>query len=342
MGSPRLTGAGRAAGGWGVDLSRAVFVHQYGGPEVLSLEDRELPPPGPGEVRVRHRAIGLNFIDVYQRSGLYKVPLPFVAGNEAAGDVVAVGEGVTDIAVGDRVSYQGPVGAYAEERNIPAARLVRLPDGIGYETAAAVTLKGVTAYYLLHETWRVQPGETVLVHAAAGGVGSLLVPWAKHLGATVIATAGTPQKVERAKALGADHAIDYNAEDFARRVRELTDGRGVDVVYDGVGRATFEGSLDSLRPRGLLVSYGNASGPVSIPSLVVLAEKGSLYVTRPSTATYMATPEQLRTAAAAVFDAVAKGVLQVQVDQRYALADAAEAHRALEARRTTGSTVLLP
>ena len=334
--------AGPEAGGWGDELSRAVFVHQHGGPEVLRLEERELPPPGPGEVRLRHRAVGLNFIDVYQRSGLYKVPLPFVAGNEAAGDVVAVGEGVTDVKVGDRVSYQSPVGAYAEERNIPAAKVVPVPDEISYETAAAVTLKGVTAYYLLHETWRLKPGETVLVHAAAGGVGSLLVPWAKHLGATVIGTAGSPEKLEQARALGADHVIDYSTEDFARRVRDVTGGRGVDVVYDGVGRATFEGSLDSLRPRGLLVSYGNASGPVSVPSLVVLAEKGSLYLTRPTTATYMATSEQLRTAAAAVFDAVARGVLEVKVNQRYALADAAEAHRALEARRTTGSTVLLP
>ncbi len=323
-------------------MSRAVFVHQHGGPEVLRLEEREVPPPGPGEARVAHRAIGLNFIDTYQRSGLYSVPLPFVAGNEAAGDVVAVGEGVEDVKVGDRVAYQSPVGAYAEERNIPAAKLARLPDAISYETAAAVTLKGVTAYYLLHETWKVEPGETVLVHAAAGGVGSLLVPWAKQLGATVIGTAGSQAKVEKALALGADHVIDYTAEEFPARVREITGGKGVDVVYDGVGRATFAGSLDSLRPRGLLVSYGNASGPVSIPSLVVLAEKGSLYVTRPTTATYMGTPEQLRTAAAAVYDAVLGGVLEVQVNQRYALADAEEAHRALEGRRTTGSTVLLP
>ncbi len=323
-------------------MSRAVFVHQHGGPEVLRLEEREVPPPGPGEARVAHRAIGLNFIDTYQRSGLYSVPLPFVAGNEAAGDVVAVGEGVEDVKVGDRVAYQSPVGAYAEERNIPAAKLARLPDAISYETAAAVTLKGVTAYYLLHETWKVEPGETVLVHAAAGGVGSLLVPWAKQLGATVIGTAGSQAKVEKALALGADHAIDYTAEEFPARVREITGGKGVDVVYDGVGRATFAGSLDSLRPRGLLVSYGNASGPVSIPSLVVLAEKGSLYVTRPTTATYMGTPEQLRTAAAAVYDAVLGDVLEVQVNQRYALADAEEAHRALEGRRTTGSTVLLP
>lgn len=317
-------------------------MHKHGGPEVLSYEERELRPPGEGEVRLRHRAIGLNFIDTYQRSGLYQLPLPFVAGNEAAGEVTQVGPGVLDVKVGDRVTYQGAVGAYADERNVPAARVAPIPDGIGFDVAAAATLKGVTAYYLLHETWQVKPGDKVLVHAAAGGVGSLLVPWAKHLGAFVIGTAGTQAKVEQALELGADHAIDYSVEDFASRVRELTDGRGVDVVYDGVGQATFEGSLDSLRPRGLLVSYGNASGPVSIPSLVILSVKGSLYLTRPSTATYMATTEQLRTAVAAVFDAVKAGVLDVKVNQRYALSDAAEAHRALEARETTGSTVLLP
>lgn len=323
-------------------MSNAVFVREHGGPEVLSYEERELPAPGEGEVRVRHRAIGLNFIDTYQRSGLYKVPLPFVAGNEAAGEVTQVGPGVTDIDVGDRVTYQGTIGAYADERNVPARRIAPIPDGIGFDVAAAATLKGVTAYYLLFETWQVKPGETILVHAAAGGVGSLLVPWAKHLGATVIGTAGTPAKVEQVLAMGADHGIDYSAEDFPSRVKEITDGRGVDVVYDGVGQATFEGSLDSLRPRGLMVSYGNASGPVSIPSLVILSTKGSLYVTRPTTATYMATTEQLRTAVAAVFGAVQDGVLDVKVNQRYALADAAEAHRALEARETTGSTVLLP
>ncbi len=326
----------------GCVVSRAVFVRKHGGPEVLSYEERELPAPGDGEVRVRHRAIGLNFIDTYQRSGLYQLQLPFVAGNEAAGEVTQVGPGVTDVEVGDRVTYQGSVGSYADERNIPAARLAPIPEGISFEVAAAATLKGVTAYYLLHETWQVKPGDKVLVHAAAGGVGSLLVPWAKHLGAFVIGTAGSRAKVEQALSLGADHGIDYGKEDFAARVRELTDGRGVDVVYDGVGKATFEGSLDSLRPRGLMVSYGNASGPVSIPSLVILSVKGSLYLTRPSTATYMATTEQLRTAAAAVFDAVKAGVIDVKVNQRYALADAAEAHRALEARETTGSTVLLP
>lgn len=323
-------------------MSRAVFVRRHGGPEVLSYEERELPPPGEDEVRVRHKAIGLNFIDTYQRTGLYQLPLPFVGGNEAAGEVTQVGSGVTDLKVGDRVTYQGSVGAYADERNIKAGRLALIPEDISFEVAAAATLKGVTAYYLLHETWKVSEGDSVLVHAAAGGVGSLLVPWAKHLGAFVIGTAGSEAKVEKALAQGADHGIDYGKEDFPSRVRELTDGRGVDVVYDGVGQATFEGSLDSLRPRGLMVSYGNASGPVSIPNLVVLSTKGSLYLTRPSTATYMATTEQLRTAVAAVFDAVRAGVLDVKVNQRYALGDVEEAHRALESRATTGSTVLLP
>lgn len=323
-------------------MSKAVFVRSTGGPEVLSVEERELPPPGEGEVTVRNHAIGLNFVDTYQRSGLYQVPLPFVAGNEGAGEITAVGPGVTDLKVGDRVAYSGPVGAYAQERNMPAGRAALIPDGVSYETAAAVTLKGITAYYLLFETWPVKAGETVLVHAAAGGTGSLLVPWAKSLGARVIGTAGSAEKVARAKELGADEMINYQEEEFAPRVRELTDGRGVDVVYDGVGRATFMGSLDSLRPRGLMVSFGNASGTVSIDNLGILTAKGSLYVTRPSTATYMATTEELRTAVAAVFKAVKEGVLQVDINQRFALEDAAEAHRALEGRRTTGSTLLIP
>lgn len=323
-------------------MSKAVFVRSTGGPEVLRAEERELPPPGEGEVTVRNQAIGLNFVDTYQRSGLYQVPLPFVAGNEGAGEITAVGPGVTDLKVGDRVSYSGPLGAYAQERNMPAGRAALIPDGVSYETAAAVTLKGITAYYLLFETWPVKAGETVLVHAAAGGTGSLLVPWAKALGARVIGTAGSAEKAARAKELGADEVINYQEEEFAPRVRELTDGRGVDVVYDGVGRATFMGSLDSLRPRGLMVSFGNASGTVSIDNLGVLTAKGSLYVTRPSTATYMATTEQFRTAVAAVFEAVEEGVLRVDVNQRFELEDAAEAHRALEGRRTTGSTLLIP
>lgn len=323
-------------------MSEAVVVHQHGGPEVLSVEERALPEPGPGEVRLRHRAIGLNFIDTYQRSGLYSMPLPFVAGNEAAGEVTALGPGVADIAVGDRVAYSGPPGAYAVERNIPAGRLAPLPDAVDFETAAAVTLKGLTAYYLLFETWPLEAGETILVHAAAGGVGLLLTQWAKALGARVLATAGSPEKVKLALAAGADHAIDYRQERFPERVRELTDGRGVDVVYDGVGQATFEGSLDCLRPRGLMVSFGNASGPVSIPNLVVLSTKGSLYLTRPTTGSYLGTTEQLRTAAAKLYAAVVDGTLEVSVNQRFALRDAAAAHRALESRQTTGSTVLIP
>lgn len=323
-------------------MSKAVFVREHGGPEVLSLEDRQLPPPEPGQIQVRNNAIGLNFIDTYQRSGLYKLPLPFVAGNEGAGEVVALGEGVTDFSVGDRVTYSGPTGAYAELRNMPAARAASIPEGISYETAAALTLKGITAYYLLFETWQVKPGDTLLIHAAAGGTGSLLVPWAKALGAHVIGTAGSQAKIDKAKALGADEMINYQQEDFAKRVRELTDAKGVDVVYDGVGKSTFNGSLDSLRPRGLLVSFGNASGPVSIPSLVVLSEKGSLYLTRPSTTTYMATTQQLRTAVAAVFAAVKDGTLQPSIEQRFPLAQVAEAHAALEGRRTSGSTILLP
>ena len=309
---------------------------------MLNVEERTLPEPGPGEVVVRNRAIGLNFIDTYQRSGLYKVPLPFVAGNEGAGEVVELGPGVDDVEVGDRVAYSGPVGAYADERIMPAGRLAPIPDGVDYETAAAVTLKGITAYYLLFQTWPLKAGERILVHAAAGGVGLLLTRWAKALGATVYGTAGSDEKVAMAKDAGADDVINYREEDFVARVRELTAARGVDVVYDGVGQATFEGSLDCLRPRGLMVSFGNASGPVSIPNLVVLSTKGSLYLTRPTTATYVATTQELRAATDAVFQAVLDGVLDVAINQRFALEDAREAHEALESRRTTGSTVLLP
>lgn len=323
-------------------MSKAVFVHEHGGPEVLRVEERQVPAPGPGEVTVRHRAIGLNFIDVYQRSGLYPMSLPFVAGNEAAGEVTAVGPGVTDVAVGDRVAYHGPTGAYAVERNIAAGRLAPLPAGVDFETAAAVTLKGLTAYYLLFMTWPLKAGESTLIHAAAGGVGMLMTQWAKAIGATVLATAGSEAKVEMARAAGADHVINYQEESFSPRVRELTGGRGVDVVYDGVGKATFEGSLDCLRPRGLMVSFGNASGPVSIPNLGVLSTKGSLYLTRPNTGTYLGTTEQLRPAAAAVYSAVQDGTLSVRINQRFQLEDVAAAHRALEARQTTGATVLLP
>lgn len=323
-------------------MGKAVLVRAHGGPEVLSYEDRELRPPGHGEITIRHRAIGLNFIDTYHRSGLYPMPLPFVAGNEGAGDVTAVGEGVTDIAVGDRVTYAGPPGSYAEERTIPAGRVAPIPDDVSYEVAAAITLKGITAYYLIFQTWPLKAGETILFHAAAGGVGSIVTPWAKALGARVIATAGSPEKLAMATALGADHVIDYRTEDFAKRVREITAGRGVDVVYDGVGKDTFSGSLDSLRPRGLMVSFGNASGPVSVPDLGILARKGSLYLTRPTTGSYMATTEEFRTAVRAVFDALRAGSFEVQIGQRFGLHETQAAHRALENRNTTGSTVILP
>lgn len=323
-------------------MSKAVFVKAHGGPEVLTIEDRELPPPGPGEVRLRHHAIGLNFIDTYHRSGLYPMPLPFVGGNEGAGEVTEVGPGVDDIRVGDRVTYAGPPGSYADERNISAGKLALIPEDVDFETAAAITLKGVTAWYLLFQTWPLKAGETILFHAAAGGVGLIATQWASSIGARVIATAGSAEKVAMAREAGADEVINYREEDFVARVRELTGGRGVDVVYDGVGRDTFEPSLDTLRPRGLMVSFGNASGPVSVPNLGILAAKGSLYVTRPTTSAYLSTPEEFRAAVGAVFDAVRDGVISVSINQRYALDDIAEAHRALEARETTGSTVILP
>jgi NADPH2:quinone reductase len=323
-------------------MSKAVVVRALGGPEVLSYEDREIGLPGPGEIRVRNGAIGINFIDVYQRTGTYKLPLPFVAGNEGAGDVTAVGAGVTEFKIGDHVGYTGPVGAYAEERLLPAARAVRLPDGISDEAAAAILLKGGTAQYLLFETYPVKAGQTILVHAAAGGVGSILTQWATALGARVIATAGTDEKVAMAKHYGATAAINYSTADWVKTVREITDGKGVDVVYDGVGKATFDGSLDCLRPRGMMVSYGSASGYVSIPNLGVLASKGSLYVTRPIMGSYHATTEEFRAGMTAVFDAVRAGRFKVEIGRRWPLADAAGAHRELEARRTTGSLLLIP
>lgn len=323
-------------------MSRAFVVRENGGPEQLQLEELEVPAPGPGQIKVRNRAIGLNFIDVYQRTGLYATPLPFVAGNEGAGEVLSVGPGVTGFAPGDRVAYQGPVGAYADERLLPAEKAVPVPDGISDEVAAAALLKGTTAFYLLHWTHELKAGETVLVHAAAGGTGQILVQWAKAIGATVIATAGSEAKCELVRDLGADLVVDYKTHDFVTHVNEFTGGRGVDVVYDGVGKATFEPSLDCLRPRGLMVSFGNASGPVSLPRLGILAEKGSLYVTRPTGASYFQAPEDLRTAAAALFQMIADGKITISIDQRRPLADAVEAHIALEARETTGSTVLIP
>ncbi|MEZ4416775.1 MAG: quinone oxidoreductase [Gemmatimonadota bacterium] len=322
---------------------KAIRIHRTGGPEVLSYEDVELGPPGPGEVRIRHTAIGLNFIDTYHREGLYPVPLPTVLGMEAAGVVEALGAGVTTLAVGDRVAYgNGPIGAYSEARNAPAGRLVRLPDSIGDETAAAVMLKGMTVRYLLKETFAVRPGQTILFHAAAGGVGLIAGQWAAALGATAIGTAGSDEKCTLAIEHGYAHCINYNTEDVAERVREITGGEKVPVVYDGVGRSTFEASLDCLQRRGLLVSFGNASGPVTGVDLGILARKGSLYVTRPGLAAYVTTDEELQANAADVIDVVARGAVRLEIAQRFPLAKAADAHRALEARQTTGSTVLIP
>lgn len=323
-------------------MTRVVAIHKTGGPDVLSVEDWPVAGPGKGEVRLRQTAIGLNFIDTYHRSGLYPLPLPFVGGNEGAGEVTEVGEGVTELKVGDRVCYQGAPGAYADERIVPVAKLVPIPDGIDDRTAAAVMLKGLTAYYLLFKTWPVQKGETILWHAAAGGTGLIATQWAKALGATVIGTAGGAEKVALAKAHGCDHVIDYKAEDFPARVRELTGGRSVDVVYDGVGKATFEGSLDCLRPRGLLVSFGNASGVVSVSDLGALARKGSLYVTRPTSMHYYPERSDLLQGAKALFDAIQSGAIKVEIGRTFALEDVADAHRALEGRETTGSVVLLP
>ena len=323
-------------------MSLAVIVRQTGGPEVLTLEDRTIGAPGPGQVALRQTAIGLNFIDTYQRSGLYPVEMPFVAGNEAASVVTAVGAGVTELKVGDRVAYQGQIGAYATERLAAADRMVPVPDGIDDRTAAAIMLKGLTAWYLLFRTWPVAKGETILWHAAAGGTGLIATQWAKALGVTVIGTAGSAEKVALAKAHGCDHVINYAEEDFAARVREITNGKGVDVVYDGVGKATFEKSLDCLRQRGLMVSFGNASGVVSIPDITVLSRKGSLYVTRPTTAHYLAKREDLLEGAQALFGAVLSGAVKVEIGRTFPLDAVADAHRALEGRETTGSVVLLP
>jgi NADPH2:quinone reductase len=308
----------------------------------MQVEDRQVGDPGPGEVKIRQHAIGLNFVDVYHRTGLYKKPLPLVLGQEAAGEVVALGDGVTDFSVGDRVAYSGAMGAYADDRLIPAGKLVSIPDAISFQTAAAITLKGTTAWYLLFETWAVKPGDTILIHAAAGGTGLIAAQWAKALGARVIGTAGSDEKLAIASRHGCDAVINYRTENFSARVRELTGGRGVDVVYDGVGKDTFEASLDCLRPRGLMVSFGNASGPVSIPSLGILADKGSLYLTRPTSNGYFREPADLRRAASALFSAVANGDIEVTIGQTFKLAEIAAAHQALESRQTTGSTLLLP
>lgn len=325
---------------------KAIRFEKTGGPEVLGYADVELPPPGTGEARVRHSAIGVNFIDTYYRSGLYPVKLPSGLGSEAAGVVTALGEGVsglkTNVSIGDRVAYAGPLGAYAEEANVPAARLVKLPDGIGDDIAAAAMLKGMTVQYLLTRTFMVQKGMTILFHAAAGGVGLIAGQWAKHLGATVIGTVGSDDKIALARAHGYDHVFNMRKEDWVARVRELSGGEGLPVVYDSIGKDSWDGSLDCLAPRGLMVSFGNASGAVPPFAPGILASKGSLYLTRPSLLHYTRTRAELQETADDLFAVIASGAVKIEVRQRFKLADAADAHRALEGRKTTGATVLVP
>jgi NADPH2:quinone reductase len=323
-------------------MTKAIRVHQAGGPEVLRWEDVSAAEPTKGQIRVRHGAVGLNYIDVYQRTGLYSMPYPAVLGMEAAGTVTAVGPGVRELKVGDRIAYTGAVGAYSEERVLPAEKAVKLPDGIDDRTAAAIMLKGTTAEYLLRRTYKVKKGQTILVHAAAGGVGLILCQWAKHLGCTVIGTVGSDEKARLARAHGCDHPIVYTRDDFAKQVRELTGGKGVPVVYDAVGKDTWEGSLDCLSPLGLMVSYGNASGAVPPVSLLTLSQKGSLYVTRPTSVTYFAKRSDLVKSTDALFKVVQSGAVKIEINQTYPLSDTAQAHRDLEARKTTGSTVLMP
>jgi len=321
-------------------MSKAIRFHQTGGPEVLQLDEIEVGAPGPGEARVRHAACGVNFVDCYQRSGLYPMPLPAVAGNEAAGVVEAVGPGVTAVKPGDRVAYCIVPGTYCELRNLPADKLCPLPDGISFEQGAAMMLKGMTVQYLIRRTHKVEPGETVLFHAAAGGVGLIACQWLKALGATVIGTAGSEEKCQLARAHGADHCINYRTEDFVARVRELTGGEGVPVVYDSVGKDTFPGSLACLQPLGLMVSFGNASGPVPPMALSVLAGHGSLFLTRPTLGTYVAKRADLLATAQDLFDVVLSVKVKIGIGRRYPLKDAAQAHRELEARMTTGAGIL--
>jgi NADPH2:quinone reductase len=318
----------------------AIQIHEAGGPEVLSWDEVEVGEPGPGQVKVRQAAAGLNFIDVYHRTGLYPHQMPFTPGVEGAGTVESVGEGVANVKAGDRVAYAGPLGGYAEERLIDAGRLVKLPDAIAFDQAAAMMLQGMTARMLLRAVYPVKSGDTILVHAAAGGVGLILCQWANALGATVIGTVSTEEKAELARAHGCAHPILYTRQDFAAEVAKLTAGQKLPVVYDSVGKTTFMKSLDCLRARGLMVSFGNASGPVEPFSPLVLSQKGSLFLTRPTLFHYIATRPELEEAATDLFDVIRSGKVKVEVKQRFALNDAAEAHRALEARKTTGSTVL--
>ncbi len=323
-------------------MTHAIRVHETGGPEKLTWEEIPVADPGPGEVRVRNTAVGLNYIDTYHRSGLYPIPLPAVLGMEGAGVVEAVGPKVKEFKKGDRVAYANPIGAYAEVLIRPADRLVKVPAGIDDQIAAAIMLKGMTAWYLARRTYAVKKGDTIVVHAAAGGVGQILSQWAKHLGATVIGTVGSDDKVEPAKKAGCKHVIVTSRENLVDRVKEITRGAGVPVVYDGIGKATFMASLDCLRPMGMMVSFGNASGAVEAFNPAILSQKGSLFLTRPTLFTYTAKREDLLQAAKELFDVVKNKVVKISVNQTYPLREAAQAHRDLEARKTTGSTVLLP
>jgi NADPH2:quinone reductase len=321
-------------------MSYAIRVHEVGGPEVLRWEEVEVGDPGPGQVRLRQEAAGLNFIDVYYRTGLYEMKPPFTPGVEGAGVVEAIGTGVTDLKVGDRVAYGGPIGGYAEERLIPADRVVKLPDAISSEQAAAMMLQGLTAHMLLRKVYAVKAGDTILIHASAGGVGLIVCQWAKALGATVIGTVGSDEKADLVRAHGCDYPIVYTRQDFVAEVERITGGEKVPVVYDGVGRDTFMKSLDCLARRGMMVSFGNASGPVDPVAPLLLARKGSLFLTRPGVYDYVARRDELETAASELFEVVASGQVKIEVKQRFPLKDAAAAHRALEARETSGSTVL--
>jgi NADPH2:quinone reductase len=325
-------------------MSKAIQIAAHGGPEALRYVDVDPGKPGKGEVLIRHTAIGLNFIDVYYRTGLYAAPngLPLIPGGEAAGVVLELGEGVSDLKVGDRVAYAVGLGAYCEQRTIAAEKLVKMPDGVSNEQAAGMMLKGMTAEYLLRRTFKVKPGDTILFHAAAGGVGLILGQWAKHLGATVIGTASSAEKIELARAHGFDHVINYRDRDFVADVKEITGGKMCDVVYDSVGKDTFPGSLDCLKPFGLFASFGQSSDPIPPFNLALLAQKGSLYATRPTLFVYNAKREALVASAAALFDVVSKGIVKIKINQRFQLKDAGQAHADLEARKTTGTTILLP
>lgn len=324
-------------------MVHAIRIHSYGGPEVLKWESVEVGAPGAGEIRVKNEAVGLNYIDTYHRTGLYPMPaLPGVPGMEGAGVVVAVGDGVSDLKEGDRVAYAQPIGSYAEERLMPADRAVKVPDGIELSTAAAMMLQGMTVRYLFKTTYPIGPESVVLFHAAAGGVGLIACQWAKHIGATLIGTAGSAEKVKLAKDYGASHVINYREDNFVERVKELTDGKGCDVVYDAIGKDTFPGSLDCLKPRGMWVSFGNASGKISNFDIGMLSAKGSLYATRPTLYTHVASKEDLAACANDLFDVVSRGIVKIEVNQTYPLQEAAQAHRDLEGRKTTGSTILLP